>query len=257
MDLTFEKLEFFFAILVRISAFIMTAPFFSQRTVPVRVKAALSFFLSVIVFNMTEYTPIGDGFSIGYAVIIIEEFLIGATLGYTANLCMYVLDLAGTLIDTEIGFSMVNVLNPASNIQTSVTGSMLTYFVMLIMLVTRMYYFIISAIADTFDFLPVGRVQLPSNIYLVVVKFIKEYFILGFRIVLPVFATILVVNVVLGVLAKVAPQMNMFVIGIQLKLLVGLIVLLILIGMLPSITDFIYNEMKYVLNDVVKIMTPK
>ncbi|SES63044.1 flagellar biosynthetic protein FliR [[Clostridium] polysaccharolyticum] len=257
MNLTFEKLEFFFAVLVRISAFIMAAPFFSQRNIPVRVKAALSFFLSVIVFNMTEYTPIGEGFSTGYAVIIIEEMLIGATLGYTANLCMYVLDLAGRLIDTEIGFSMVNVLNPASNIQTSITGSMLTYFVMLIMLVSRMYYFIISAIADTFEFLPVGRVRLPSNIYLVVVKFIKEYFILGFRIVLPVFATILVVNIVLGVLAKVAPQMNMFVIGMQLKLLVGLIVLLLLIGMLPSIADFIYSEMKYVLSDMVKVMTPK
>ena len=190
MNLTFEKLEFFFAILVRISAFIMAAPFFSQRNVPVKVKAALSFFIAAIVFNLTDYTPIGDHFSIQYAVILIQEALIGASLGSTANLCLYVLDLAGRLIDTEIGFSMVSVLNPVSNIQTSITGSLLTYLVMLIMLVSRMYYFVISAIVDTFKFLPVGRVKLPSNMYLVVLDFIKEYFILGFRIVLPVFATI-------------------------------------------------------------------
>ena len=257
MNLTFEKLEFFFAILVRISAFIMAAPFFSQRNVPVKVKAALSFFIAVIVFNLTDYTPIGDHFSIQYAVILIQEALIGASLGYTANLCLYVLDLAGRLIDTEIGFSMVSVLNPVSNIQTSITGSLLTYLVMLIMLVSRMYYFVISAIVDTFKFLPVGRVKLPSNMYLVVLDFIKEYFILGFRIVLPVFATILVVNVVLGVLAKVAPQMNMFVIGMQLKLFVGLIILFFVIGLIPSISDFIFHEMKYVLNDMIKIMTPK
>ena len=73
---------------------------------------------------------------------------------------------------------------------------------------------------------------------------IKEYFILGFRIVLPVFATILVVNVVLGVLAKVAPQMNMFVIGMQLKVFVGLALLFILMSFLPGITDFIFNEMQ-------------
>ena len=74
---------------------------------------------------------------------------------------------------------------------------------------------------------------------------------------LPVFATILVVNVVLGVLAKVAPQMNMFVIGMQLKLFVGLIILFLVIGLIPSITDFIFHEMKYVLDDMIKIMTPK
>ncbi len=254
MNLTFDKLEFFYAILVRISAFVMTAPFFSQRNIPIRVKAALSFFLSVIVFNMTEFVPIGTKFSTQYVSILLQEALIGASLGYTANLCLYVLDLAGRLIDTEIGFSMVNVLNPASNIQTSITGSLLAYLVMLVMLVSRMYLFVISAIVDTFKFLPVGKVKVPSNIYIVVLEFIKEYFILGFRIVLPVFATILVVNVVLGVLAKVAPQMNMFVIGMQLKLFVGLFILFLVIGMLPSITDFIFHEMKYVLNDMIKIM---
>ena len=256
MNLTIEKLEFFYAILVRISAFIMTAPFFSQRNIPVRVKAALSFFISVIVFNMTEYVPLSGDFSIQYAVLLIQEAFIGASLGYTANLCMYVLDLAGRLIDTEIGFSMVNVLNPASNIQTSITGSLLAYLVMLVMLVSRMYLFVISAIVDTFKFLPVGKVTVPSNIYIVVMKFIKEYFILGFRIVLPVFATILVVNVVLGVLAKVAPQMNMFVIGMQLKLFVGLFVLFLVIGMIPAITDFVFHEMKYIVNDMIKMMTP-
>lgn len=257
MSLTIEKLEFLFVILVRISAFLMTAPFFNQRNIPVRVKAGLSFFMSVIVFNMMDYSPLQYDSSIEYAVILIQETMIGVSLGFTANLCLYILDLAGRLIDTEIGFSMVNVLNPASNIQTSITGSLLMYLVMLTMLVSHLHYFVISALIDTFTLLPVGKVTLPSNLYEIATKFVKEYFMLGFRIVLPVFAAILVVNIVLGVLAKVAPQMNMFVIGMQLKLLVGLIILLLVIGMLPSITDFIYFEMKYVLNDMIKAMVPK
>lgn len=257
MSLTVEKLEFFFVILVRISAFILAAPFFNQRSVPRRVKVGLSFFLSVIVFNMTDYVPLGDNYSIGYAVILIRETLIGISLGFTVNLCLYILDLAGRLIDTEIGFSMVNVLNPVSNIQTSATGSLYTYLVMLIMLVSRMHYFLISAIVDTFEILPIGKTELPANLYVVVLKFVKDYFIIGFRIILPVFASILIVNVVLGVLAKVAPQMNMFVIGMQLKLLVGLVILAFVVGMLPSITDFIFVEMKSVLNDMIQAMTPK
>lgn len=257
MNMTIEKLEFFFVILVRISAFILTAPFFNQRNVPRRVKAGLSFFLSVIVFNMTDYVPLDYNSSIEYAIIIIWESIIGISLGFTANLCLYILDLAGRLIDTEIGFSMVNVLNPVSNIQTSVTGSLYTYLVMLVMLVSRLHYFFITAIVDTFELMPVGKVTLPSNLYVIVLNFVKEYFIIGFRIVLPVFASILVVNVVLGVLARVAPQMNMFVIGMQLKLFVGLVILLLMVGMLPSITDFIFNEMKHILNDMIQAMTPK
>lgn len=252
MTITIEKLEFFFVILVRISAFLVSAPFFNQRSVPVRVKAGLSFFLSVIVFNMTEYVPLGYDASIEYAFIIIRESMVGFSLGFTANLCLYILDLAGRLIDTEIGFSMVNVLNPVSNIQTSVTGSLYTYLVMLVMLVSNMHYFVISAIIDTFEFIPVNKTTLPSDLYTIVLEFIRDYFIIGFRIILPVFASILVVNIVLGVLAKVAPQMNMFVIGMQLKLLIGIIILMLVVSMLPSITDFIFNEMKYVLNDMIK-----
>lgn len=257
MTMTIEKLEFFFVILVRISAFILTAPFFNQRNVPRRVKAGLSFFLSVIVFNMADYVPLDYNSSIDYAIIIIREAIVGISLGFTVNLCLYILDLAGRLIDTEIGFSMVNVLNPVSNIQTSVTGSLYTYLVMLVMLVSRLHYFLIAAIVDTFELMPVGNVLLPSNLYVIVLNFVKEYFIIGFRIILPVFASILIVNVVLGVLARVAPQMNMFVIGMQLKLFVGLVILLFMVGMLPSITDFIFNEMKYVLNDMIQAMTPK
>lgn len=252
MTITIEKLEFFFVILVRISAFLVSAPFFNQRSVPVRVKAGLSFFLSVIVFNMTEYVPLGYDASIEYAFIIIRESMVGFSLGFTANLCLYILDLAGRLIDTEIGFSMVNVLNPVSNIQTSVTGSLYTYLVMLVMLVSNMHYFVISAIIDTFEFIPVNKTTLPSDLYTIVLEFIRDYFIIGFRIILPVFASILVVNIVLGVLAKVAPQMNMFVIGMQLKLLIGIIILMLVVSMLPSIADFIFKEMKYVLNDMIK-----
>jgi len=203
---------------------------------------------------MTEYVPLGCDASIEYAVLVIREAMVGLSLGFTANMCLYILDLAGRLIDTEIGFSMVNVLNPISNFQTSVTGSLYTYLVMLVMLVSNMHYFVISAIVDTFELIPVNKSALPSELYVIVVKFVRDYFIIGFRIILPVFASILVVNIVLGVLAKVAPQMNMFVIGMQLKLLVGLIILMFVVGMLPSITDFIFNEMKYVLNDMIKAM---
>ena len=85
-------------------------------------------------------------------------------------------------------------------------------------------------------------------------KFITDYFIIGFRIVLPVFAAILVVNTILAILAKIAPQMNMFVIGMQLKIFVGLFVMILIIEMVPSVADFIFNEMLTLLKSSLEFL---
>ena len=78
------------------------------------------------------------------------------------------------------------------------------------------------------------------------VKFITDYFIIGFRIILPIFSCILILNVVLGILAKVAPQMNMFVIGMQAKVFAGLFLLFVLMSLFPGIVDFLFEEMQLI-----------
>ncbi len=85
--------------------------------------------------------------------------------------------------------------------------------------------------------------------------YIADYFIIGFRIILPIFSCILVINIVLGILAKVAPQMNMFVIGMQLKVFVGLFLLFVVMGFLPSVSDFLFEEMQTLTKLFVQIMS--
>ena len=177
-------------------------------------------------------------------------------IGYMTSICIYILNFAGQVIDMEIGFSMVNVMNPAANMSTTVTGTLYTYFVMLILLATDMYRYILSAMLDAFQYIPVGQAVFRVSIYSVMVTFIKDYFIIGFRIVLPLFAATLMVNVVLGVLAKVAPQMNMFVIGMQLKVFVGLVILCLAGKYIPDVADLIYGEMKTMVNEIVRVLSP-
>jgi len=76
------------------------------------------------------------------------------------------------------------------------------------------------------------------------ITFMSDYIVIGFRIVLPIFCVVLLLNAVLGILAKVSPQMNMFAVGIQIKILVGLSVIFFTIGMLPGAADFVFEEMK-------------
>ena len=125
--------------------------------------------------------------------------------------------------------------------------------VMLIMLCSNMHYFILSALSDSFQLIPLGKVTIDTGtLYDTMIQYIADYFIISVRIALPVMISIMLLNVVLGVLAKTAPQMNMFVIGIQLKIFVGFAVLLVTIGFLPNITEFIYKEMQTVVTGVLK-----
>lgn len=254
MTFTIENFEAFLLILVRITGFVFTAPFFSLKNVPNRVKAGLSIFMAAIVFYNVPYTSPENESVITFSIIIIKEALAGAIMGFFANIAYQVLSFAGQMIDTEIGFSMINEIDPTSQIQTTITANLYGYMVILIMLITNMHHFFIRAIIDSFQAIKLGEVILDSNIYQIMIKFITDYFIIGFRIVLPVFAAILIVNTILAILVKIAPQMNMFVVGMQLKIIVGLFVMILIIDMVPSVADFIFNEMATLLKSSLEFL---
>ena len=184
MNFTIENLEFFLLILVRISGFIFSAPFFSLSNIPRRVQVGLSVFIAVVLYESLEKDTLVYNGVIEYAGLVISEFMLGLIMGFIMSCCIYILSFSGQIIDMEIGFSMVNVVNPTANMSTTVTGNLYTYFIMLLLLATDLYRYILRAIIDAFSYIPVGKVTVHANLYLIMVTFIKDYFILGFRIVL-------------------------------------------------------------------------
>lgn len=251
MNFTLQQLEFFLAVMVRMSGFIFTAPFFNLKNVPFRAKLGLTIGLAVIVFETLPDKSLQYTGVIGYALLIAGEMLAGLTLGFMANICYQILSFAGQLMDLEMGFSMINEMDPVTSAQVTVSGNFYSYAVMLMMMVTYMHHYLIEALVDSFTLVPVGGVHFNPLIYSVAAKFMVDYFVLAFRIILPVFAAILIVNTVLAILARVAPQMSLFVIGIQLKVLIGLAVMIIMVKMLPGISELIFDEMMEVIREAI------
>ena len=255
MTFTLDNFEFFFLILVRISGFIYTAPFFSLRNVPNRIKIGLSIFLAAILYysvpgEMPVYSTV-----IGFAILVVKEAIAGVLMGWFANISYHILAFSGQIIDMEIGFSMVNELDPTTHNQTTITSNLYGYLIMLMMIITDIHHYILRALIDSFQVIGLGKAVIRPNMYELMVDFMINYFVIAFRIVLPVFAAILLVNTVLAILAKVASQLNMFVIGMQLKLIVGLAVMMLIIGMVPSVADFIYKNMMEMLKGAIRWMT--
>ena len=254
MTFALENFEIYLLILVRITGFIFTAPFFSLPNVPFRVKTGLAIFLALILFYTVPYGELDYLGVIGYSILVIKEAIAGAVMGLFANIAYYIINFSGQFIDMQIGFSMVTQLDPTTNIQASITSNLYGYLIILIMIVTDLHHYFLKAIIDSFHVIEIGTAFFHPKLYELMVQFITDYFMIGFRIVLPIFAAILIVNAILAILAKVAPQMNMFVIGLQLKIVVGLIMLVLIIDLIPAVADFIFNEMITMLKAVIKLM---
>lgn len=258
VDLSFpvQELEYFLLVFARIATFVFAAPFFSQKGVPNTVKIGLSVFIAYVMYAFIQPHVYPEYSSVfGYSVIIMKEVAVGLFLGAGAQLCTSIVLFAGRIIDMEIGLSMANVFDPTTNQQSSITGVLLQYGVMLILYTTGLHRYLLKALMETFTLIPInGAVFHTEELLATIIEFLSDYIIIGFRICLPVFACITLMNIVLGLLAKLAPQMNMFSVGIQLKLLAGLSVLFLTIGMLPNICNFISTQMQQMMVAIVEGM---
>lgn len=257
LQLTQYNVEQFLLVLVRIASFLYTAPLFSMsRTIPNKVKVGFAVLVSFLVFPTIPIQQVHYESVIQYAAIVIKETTVGLLIGYMSNICMNILTFAGRVIDTEIGFAMVTLFDPTTNEQTSITGSIYNYFVLLLLVVSDMYQYLVRAVVDSYKLIPVGEMNMHlTSMYKLFVQYITDCFVIGFRIVLPYFTVTLILNIILGILAKIAPQLNMFVIGLQLKVLAGMLVMIIVAMLLPSISNFIFEEMKTLIVGAIEVMS--
>ena len=121
-------------------------------------------------------------------------------------------------------------------------------------MIGNFHHYFLAAFVDAYKVIPIGRAMVNANTVNVIADFLGNYFLIAMRLMLPIYATMLLVNAVLGVMAKVAPQMNMFVVGIQLKLLVGLAVMVLMTAMLPGVADYLTKEMQDVFLKAVEAL---
>lgn len=245
LSFTYSDLQLFLLIVVRVTCFIFIAPFFGMSNTPRMVKVGLGLFISYLIYGFIDRPTIVFDTELEYAIIVMKEALTGFLVGFGAQLCTAIAALAGHITDLETGMSMAQVFDVNTRQNISITGGLYQYAFYLMLIATGMYQYLLSALIETFSLIPIaGAVFNGESLIKSFVTFMGEYMSIGFRIALPVFCCIILLNAILGVLAKVAPQMNMFAVGIQLKVLTGLSVLYISAFLLPTAADFVFVEMK-------------
>ena len=247
--------EYFLLILVRIATFIYIAPIFGDSSVNNRVKIGLSFFIAIFLYNILGFPELNYESTIGYSVIVLQEAITGLLIGFAAYICNSIILFAGNIIDMDIGLSMATEFNPATSTESTVSGNFYYYLVMLLLLVSNMHQYILRALYDSYTVVPIGGAVFDwESLMTTFTKYMTDLFVIGFRIFLPFFACIMILNCILGIMAKVAPQMNMFSVGVQLKIFTGLGVMLLTVFALPSISDYIFTEIKTMVVSIIEGM---
>ena len=250
---TFEEIQFFLLIFIRIASFIFIAPFFGMSNTPARLKVGLSFFITMILLNVVDKPDINYGDVIGYGILVVREAITGLLIGFAANVCNSIVLFFGNMADTNIGLSMASEYDPLSRTQVTVTGQLYNYLVLLLLLISNLQSYLIEAFVEAYQLIPVnGTVFRWDSLLESMLMYCVDMLVIAFRIVLPVFACIMILNCILGIMAKVAPQMNMFAVGIQLKLFVGLLSMLLVVELLPYMSDMIFTEMRRMVVSVVQ-----
>ena len=254
-NIALDQFGLFILILMRMASFVFAAPFFNTANTPKRLRVGLAFFLSIIVYTLHPDMNVEYNGLIEYAGLVVIESVVGILLGAMASFCVQIIQFAGKLVDMDIGISMAQIMDPTTKVQVGIMGNFYYYMLMLLLIVSGLHQYLVAAIIETYNVIPIGGVKFGMSVYTTVLNFMSDYFVIGFRIELPIFAATLLLNCILAIIARVAPQMNMFVVGMQLKIFVGIFVILFTIVMLPSVSNFIYNEIQTVMASLVRGMS--
>ena len=254
-EVALGQLELFVLILIRLASFVYAAPFFNTANVPNRFKIGFSLALSMIVYSLHPDMAVQYDNIIDYCIIVVQELIVGILLGAVSSFAVQIIQFSGKIIDMDIGLSMAQIYDPTTRMQVGIMGNFYYYMLMLLLILSGMHRFLIEAIVETYNVIPIGGVKFGSGLYTTVIQFMSDYFVIGFRIALPVFATMLLLNCILAILARIAPQMNMFVVGMQLKIFVGIFVIFFTISMLPAVSNIIFEEIKDLFSLLVRGMS--
>jgi flagellar biosynthetic protein FliR len=217
---------------LRVLAMFTSAPVLSQRSVPVRVKVSLAFVIALCAQASLPAMPVIALDTPLAVLVVIQQVLIGISLGFAARIVFAAIEFAGELVGLQMGLNFAGFFDPATNGQTTAVSRFYGTVVVLLFVITNGHLLMIAALTQSFVAFPVGPEPFEFLRQMQPHLWGAEIFKLGLWIALPMVAMLLFVNLVLGVISRVSQQMNIFAIGFPITVSVGLVGVLLTLPMM-------------------------
>lgn len=242
LDLLVQRVDLLLLLVLRMLGLFLTAPVLSNRIVPVQLRVAVSFAVAMIVSPLFQTTPPATTL-VQLVPLGVQELLVGVTIGFVSSLLFSVVQLAGQLLDINMGLSIMNVLDPLTNLQMPVLGNLLYMAAILVFFGIDGHHSLIRAVMDSYVLVPLGTAVFNATAAQSIVALGGKLFIIAFQVAAPVLAAVFLTTIALGVLNRAMPQMNVFVIGLPVQFAVGMVLLIIALPLYVSFLQLLFRTM--------------
>ncbi|WML43716.1 flagellar biosynthetic protein FliR [Neobacillus sp. PS3-40] len=245
----------FLLIFVRVTSFFLMMPIFSYRTIPTVHKIGFGFFLSWLIFYAI-HPPLLE-INGPFFFLIIKEALVGLIIGFVAYLILAAIQIAGGFIDFQLGFAIANVIDPQTGAQSPLMGQYLHTIGLLLLLSINGHHLLIDGIYNSYHFIPINQAWLPLGSKDVIEFMLRSFgsmFIIAFQMSIPVVGCLFLVDVALGIVARTVPQLNIFVVGIPVKIVVGFILIIAGLGVMMTVVSSLFETMLYTMRGMLELL---
>ena len=235
----------FLLMLVRVSGIFLISPFFGSMNISIYFRVGTALAITILLFPVVDGlgTPYVPGNVIMFGVTAPGELFIGWLIGFVAYIPFAAITMAGKVMDMQVGFAIVNVVDPTSGQQIPLIGSFLYNLAVIVLLATNGHHMILAALVESFRVVPIAGMEGNLSLAMLMANFTGTIFLTGMKIAMPITFAILLTNVGLGILSRTMPQMNIFVVGIPMQLMIGITVLSMIIPFYVLFLDVLFNEM--------------
>jgi flagellar biosynthetic protein FliR len=250
MSLVLGQLPEQLLIFARVAGMLLLNPIFGRRNIPMMVRMGFVLWLSLFLLPLvsTGNIVVDD---LTFILLLFKEILLGFSFAYVFQLHLLLLHFIGDLIDYQFGLSMAKVFDPGSQIQASITGNLLNWIFVLLFFLSDTHLLWIRFMKSTFDILPLDGWFNVSRLASMMMDLFIVVFALTLRLALPMVIAAFILEISMGILMRLIPQIHVFVINIQAKVLLNIFLLVLLI---QPITHFLDESWGVVMNQLQNIL---
>ncbi len=228
--------------LTRILGLIAATPFFNNNSIPRRVKVGLGIMLAIIIAPGVPAVPATDPMSMTGLLILVQQFIIGAAMGFTVRIVMAAMEMAGEVIGMTMGLGFATFFDPQSKGRSPAISQFLALLALMIYLASNLHLVVLSVLADSFVSMPISATPITNQPFMIFMGWGGRIFSAGIQLSLPIVAALLITNIALGILTRAAPQLNLFGIGFPVTICVGFLMIAIVLPYMATPLEHLFYE---------------
>ncbi len=255
MELVLKQIPYFMIVFIRLGAFVGMVPFFKNKSYSMVFKTSFALMVSFLIFPAIDFNNwVIPESMFGFAVLIAGEILVGVLMGLVILILIFALELVGHMVGFQMAFSMARAVDSTTETQTNVIGVILIMVGTMLMLALGGDHYLLYSIKESFALIAPGHIVVTRDLINELSKMTVNSFVLGFKMSSPAIVVLLSIDITLGIIGKTASKMQIFFVGLPLKISLGLFIVTIILGFLKVMWGVNIDVLPETFNNLFRLM---